>query len=37
MLMPSISFEAAMDFTWHDLSCWHDTAVSIYNDMHRAR
>jgi len=37
MLMPSISFETVMDFTWQDLSDWHGTAVSIYNDMHRAQ
>jgi hypothetical protein len=37
MLMPGISFETVMDFTWKELSGWHETAVSIYNDMHRTR
>jgi hypothetical protein len=37
MLMPSISFETVMDFSWQELSDWHEVAVNTYNAIHGKR
>jgi hypothetical protein len=34
MLMPSISFETAMNFSWRELKDWHETAFDTYKAMH---
>jgi hypothetical protein len=34
MLMPSICFETVMNFTWQELSGWHELAITMYKSMH---
>jgi hypothetical protein len=32
-MMPSLSYEAVMGFTWAELKDWHSTAVEVYKNL----
>jgi hypothetical protein len=32
-MMPSISFETVMEFTWMELKAWHETAFEVFKNM----
>jgi hypothetical protein len=33
-LMPSVSFETVMNFTWRELKEWHEVAIETYKTTH---
>jgi hypothetical protein len=32
-MMPSVSFDTVMGFTWAELKAWHGTAIEVYKNM----
>jgi hypothetical protein len=32
-MMPSISFEIVMGFTWAELKAWHEAAFEVHKNM----
>jgi len=32
-MMPSVSFEAVMGFTWTELKDWHGAAFEVYKNL----
>ena len=32
-MMPSVSFEVVMDFTWTELKDWHEAAFEVYKNL----
>jgi hypothetical protein len=35
-MMPSVSFEAVMNFTWIELKEWHEAAFEVYKNLRGA-
>jgi hypothetical protein len=32
-MMPSVSFDAVMGFTWAELKGWHEAAFEVYKNL----